>query len=42
MIWKDPGSNPGGLTKKIKKKFSLHFIKWKIFRYIYVNNKNKK
>ena len=42
MIWKVPGSNPGGLTKKNnKKKFSLHFIKWKVFRYIYVNNENK-
>jgi hypothetical protein len=40
MIWKDPGSNPGGLTKKIKK-ISLHFIKWKVFRYIYVNNEIK-
>lgn len=42
MIWKDSGSNPGGLAKKNKKKFSLHFIKWKVFRYIYVNNENKK
>lgn len=43
MIWKDPGSNPGGLAKKkLKKKISLHFIKWKVFRYIYVNNENKK
>lgn len=25
MIWKDPGSNPGGLTKKNKKnQFTLH------------------
>lgn len=27
---------------KNKKKISLHFIKWKVFRYIYVNNENKK
>ena len=39
MIWKVPGSNPGGLTKKkIKKKFSLHFIKYNFLRYIYVSD----
>lgn len=38
MIWKDPGSNPGGLAKKNKKKFSLHFINKNFLRYIYVSN----
>ena len=29
------------IDKKKIKKISLHFIKWKVFRYIYVNNENK-